>query len=538
MSEAKKLDQELLRFVASLEELEQYNRDRITNAMKSSIARTLRRLRTAYTNYIERMEESGEPYNRYTIEKEITRYKELMAAGNSLLDAKTMQMIVNIYEQDLQAAYQLGEQAGVDLAKTVEKGEQDFEEGRETIMQMPTAAQTVAGQRLRAFWNKERAELRQRVTEATLGALQTGKGWRGAQADIADALRGMGQTILTRNDELSVTARTGFIMRLEDRADLIAKTELASAYVQGQLKEYNRMGFHYGRWSATGERSCPYCVSREGAIYNIEELQKAIPAHPRCRCTIAPVSDEMLLESGVKSKKSEAKKREGAAEFLDDGGWLAIREQRFEEWMKFSGKDSLNAEKYLSMPTNTEKFFKGKDAEPVRPVWVPGGQPQPDPIKTEVATQKVIDKPTTTKSRGRNLKSEQRELKRQTKDIEKTQDQINKMKADGMTQQQIRDAFPDEGKLQGLHIIMAQILRIIFRSGKIAEYRGNDETVERLFINDTDNIIDYIMSIDVITGDIGFFTEIGDVRFQDDWVLTCPVMIRREPNSEGPERAL
>ena len=85
---------------------------------------------------------------------------------------------------------------------------------------------------------------------------------------------------------------------------------------------------------------------------------------------------------------------------------------------------------------------------------------------------------------------------------------------------------------------MAQILRIIFRSGKIAEYRGNDETVERLFINDTDNIIDYIMSIDVITGDIGFFTEIGDVRFQDDWVLTCPVMIRREPNSEGPERAL
>ena len=447
MSEAKKLDQELLRFVADLEQLEDYNRDRITNAMKSSIARTLKRLRKAYTNYIEKMEESGEPYNRYTIEKEITRYKELVAASNSLLDAQTMQTIVSIYEQDIQAAYMMGEEAGVDLAKVVDKGEQDYEEGRETIMQMPTFAQTVAGQRLRAFWNKERAELRQRVTEATLGALQTGKGWRGAQKDIADALRGMGQTILTRNDELSVTARTGFVMRLEDRATLIARTELASAYVQGQMKEYNRMGFHYGRWSATGERSCPYCVAREGAIYKLEELQRAIPAHPRCRCTIAPVSDEMIMEAGVQGSKSEAKKREGAAEYLDDGGWLAIREQRFNEWMKFSGKDSLNAEKYLNMPTSTEKFFKGKDAEAIKPVWVPGGQPQPDPIKTEAATQKVIDKPTTTKAQERNLKSEQRELKRQTKDLEKTQDEIKQMKADGMTQKEIRGEFPDEGKL-------------------------------------------------------------------------------------------
>lgn len=85
---------------------------------------------------------------------------------------------------------------------------------------------------------------------------------------------------------------------------------------------------------------------------------------------------------------------------------------------------------------------------------------------------------------------------------------------------------------------MAQILRIVFRSGKVAEYRGNDETVERLFHNDADNIIDYIMSLDIITGHIGFFTEVGDDRFRDEWVLTSPAMSRKEPNSEGPERAL
>jgi len=447
LSQASIQDEQLLQFTKDLEELESYNRDRITAAMKQSINKTLRRLRKAYANYIEKMEESGEPFNRYTIEKEITRYKELVAASNSLLDAQTMKQIIGIYEDDLNAAYMMGEYAGVDLLSVVDKGLVDYEEGRETIQQMPTTAQTVAGQRLRAFWTKERAELRQKVTEATLGALQTGKGWRGAQAQIAQALRGYGQTILVPKDELSVTARTGFVMRLQDRADLIAKTELASAYVQGQNREYERMGIKYGRWSATGERSCPYCVSREGAIYKISDLEKAIPAHPRCRCTVAPVTDEMLEESGVMNSGSESKKREGAAEYLDDGGWMAIREQRFKEWMQSSGKSKLDAEKYLAMPTNTEKFLKGKDAEAIKPVWIPGGQAQPDPVKTEAATQKVIDKPTTTKKQERNLKSEQREMKRQTKDLVKTQDEIDQMKADGMTQEEIRKQFPEDGKL-------------------------------------------------------------------------------------------
>ena len=51
-----------------------------------------------------------------------------------------------------------------------------------------------------------------KVTEATLTALQRGKGWSAAQKDIAQALRTEGQTILRGKDELSVSARTGLRM--------------------------------------------------------------------------------------------------------------------------------------------------------------------------------------------------------------------------------------------------------------------------------------------------------------------------------------
>lgn len=81
---------------------------------------------------------------------------------------------------------------------------------------------------------------------------------------------------------------------------------------------------------------------------------------------------------------------------------------------------------------------------------------------------------------------------------------------------------------------MSQVLRIVFKSGRIAERRGNDYTVEKLFYSDIDNVIDYVMSVDMITGCIGFFTDVGDVRFSDEVVLTCPAIIHRDANPDSP----
>ena len=376
MSDAKKLDQRQLYWNNELASLENANRERIVKAMSKSIGDTLRELRISYAKF----QESGGTENRYSIERQAGRYKELVAASEQLFGPNTLAAINKIYERDLGQAYKTGGAGAEDLRSLVEGKRYKISE----VTRMPVAAQIAAGQRLEAFWTKERAELRQKVTEATLNALQTGKGWRSAQASIADALRTSGQTILRARDELSVTARGGIVMNLEKRADLIARTELASAYVQGQMRQYRKNGYEHGRWSATGERTCPFCASREGVIYLLDDLETAIPAHPRCRCTIIPVDSDSVRRFERAGGTAEA-----AAGELDDAGWAAIRQQRFDEYLKFTGKPSLDAAKYLRTPTNSEKFFKGRDAEAIKPLWMPSGSAIPNLAKAAAAAEKA-----------------------------------------------------------------------------------------------------------------------------------------------------
>lgn len=73
---------------------------------------------------------------------------------------------------------------------------------------------------------------------------------------------------------------------------------------------------------------------------------------------------------------------------------------------------------------------------------------------------------------------------------------------------------------------VAQILRIVFVSGRVAERRGDDETVAQLFDFDELGLIDYVMSIHLPGGEIAFFTEDGDQRFEGLDVLTLPVPMK------------
>ena len=360
-----------------LSKLSDKNRDQVGNAFAKSVGDTLRDLRKAYGKF----NTSGGEQNRYTIQSQTARYKELLKASDNLMGPKTQKAVQRLYERDLEEAYNTGGTAANDLRKLVEGA---GESGAAQLSKMPVAAQIAAGQRLNAFWEKETAQLRQKVTEATLTALQRGKGWAAAQRDIAQALRSDGQTILRGRDELSVTARGGIVMNLQDRADLIARTELASAYIEGQINQYRKNGYTHGRWSATGERSCPFCASREGSIYELDELEGAIPAHPRCRCTIAPVLGENV------DKVNKAKDKEAAAAlYLDDAGWTAIRQQRFNEYLDFTKRPRLDAQKYLDTPTSKEKFFKGANAQAAKPSWVPSGKAQPDLKAVQEAAERA-----------------------------------------------------------------------------------------------------------------------------------------------------
>ena len=403
MSEAKELDARMLQWQDQLSGLADANKAQVKRAMAKSLSTTLADLKTAYSKFTT----SGGDSNRYTIESQTARYRELNKAAEGLLGPGTMKSVQAIYEKDLNDAYSLGTEASRDLSKVVDGTETT---AQAQISKMPIAAQAAAGQSLMQFWDKEKAALTSKVTEATLGALQRGKGWASAQKDIAQALRSNGQTILRGKDELSVTARNGIVMNLEQRADLIAKTELANAYIQGQMAQYKKNGYTHGRWSATGERSCPFCVSREGNIYPLDELEGAIPAHPRCRCTISPVMGDM-----VKKVQNATDKEAAAALYLDDAGWTAIRQQRFNEFSKFTGQPLKDPGKYINTPTSREKFFKGPNAKAVRPSWMPSGKATPNLKGAQKAAGRAQGLQAADQKQQQDLKAQQKEIEAQAK---------------------------------------------------------------------------------------------------------------------------
>lgn len=67
---------------------------------------------------------------------------------------------------------------------------------------------------------------------------------------------------------------------------------------------------------------------------------------------------------------------------------------------------------------------------------------------------------------------------------------------------------------------MDQVLRIHFVSGRVAERRGTDEHVWMMFAQDETHLIDYVMSLEIDSGYVAFFTREGDDRFDEEAVFT------------------
>lgn len=73
------------------------------------------------------------------------------------------------------------------------------------------------------------------------------------------------------------------------RAETIARTETMYAVNQGTLIRYSQSGVKRVRWlTGLDERACEECEALHGKEFEIGS-EPAIPAHPRCRCTVIPV---------------------------------------------------------------------------------------------------------------------------------------------------------------------------------------------------------------------------------------------------------
>lgn len=67
---------------------------------------------------------------------------------------------------------------------------------------------------------------------------------------------------------------------------------------------------------------------------------------------------------------------------------------------------------------------------------------------------------------------------------------------------------------------MDQVLRFVFVNGTAAERRGTDETVALAFSVDEDCLIDYVLSMSIVTGECSFFTREDDNQYEHEEIWT------------------
>jgi hypothetical protein len=62
-------------------------------------------------------------------------------------------------------------------------------------------------------------------------------------------------------------------------------------------------------------------------------------------------------------------------------------------------------------------------------------------------------------------------------------------------------------------------MRIVFRSGRVVEERGQEWIVSQLFGQDTECLIDHIVTMDMSDGEVNIYTDIDDNRFDGTDVI-------------------
>lgn len=101
-------------------------------------------------------------------------------------------------------------------------------------------------------------------------------------------------SIVTNPDEFRKAGKTVF-KTVQQRAELIARSEVMRAYNQGAVKFEAQVGITRVRWLTAGdERECPDCGPLDGKEYNLVDLPSQ-PLHPACRCAHVPADISRLM---------------------------------------------------------------------------------------------------------------------------------------------------------------------------------------------------------------------------------------------------
>lgn len=284
-----------------------------TLALTRSLNRTLRQLRRFYGQFVDPelpATRSADGVMRrpgaYSIADGNAKFRELIKLAQAYLPEAQLNALQRQFLQDFADAVALGGELGQELAQQVDPQSK----ARGPFVGASKAAVEAAANTASAYIRGEVESFRDSLVRIVTDGVGRGKGAKALEREIKEALYGA-------RDPDGLTAKMG----LKQRAELIARSELANAYVGAQKAAAARNGYIYGRWIATkDERTCPVCASRHGKIYRLDEMVGTL--HPRCRCSLSPVSTD-----AVEEKDPELRKR-----LLREDYWERARDEMITEF--------------------------------------------------------------------------------------------------------------------------------------------------------------------------------------------------------------
>jgi len=325
-------------YAKALDTLSNRSVSNTTASLTRALLRTLRDLRKYYAQFIDPdllATPSADGVIRrpgsYSIADGSAKYKKLIQLAQEYMPEPMIKGIERQYKKDFEEAVALGGELGQKLASTVE------ENADGPFVGASRAAVDAAAKTASAYIRGEIESFRDNIARIVTDGIGRGKGPRVLEREIRTALLGA-------RDPQGLNARMG----LKQRAELIARSELANAYVAAQKASAARNGYVYGRWIATqDERTCVVCASRHGKIYRLDEMVGTL--HPRCRCSLSPVSSEAVEENDPELRR----------ELLREDFWEKEREKVWQEFGDSKGwpfeKASKKLEEAVLKPSPSER---------------------------------------------------------------------------------------------------------------------------------------------------------------------------------------
>ena len=344
-------------YAAILDELERRMVANTTAMLRTALDRVLADLRRHYAAYLAAVGPSGvDPQGNtirapgaYSSAEATAKYRAILKDAQQFLPPDEIKAWQQNFTTDLVEALAIGGEAAAALQTIVTGAAAQFAGANPLAIRAATQAAT-------AFMEGEAARFRDQIAQIVSEGVARGWGSKKLERQIVGALEGT-------TDPMGKAARMG----LRQRAEVIARSELANAYVKGAIDHNLTEGFAYIRWvSATDERACRWCLSRHGRIFPADQV--VIPAHPQCRCTPVPVNTSDMQQEDPVIRDT----------FLDGEFWRGEHEAGVKSLAKHEGisEDKARAllEKALNAPTASERYLfpdRTRSVQPSTPLDAP-----------------------------------------------------------------------------------------------------------------------------------------------------------------------